>query len=114
MQTDGQTAQDLVVVTWTTTQKSIYNSLNMVRITMYLYVERDFVIGISYTGIQWLYLIINIRSYEFSVICEYSGDVVEMISTFSIVQYSKIKILSAPAIIQSFILFEEMRTTLSS
>lgn len=31
---------------------------------MYLYVERDFVIGISYTGIQWLYLIINVRSYE--------------------------------------------------
>ncbi len=67
-QTDRQTAQDWVVATQTTTQISIYNSLNMVEITMYLYVERDFVIGISYTGIQWLYLIIKVRSYEVFVV----------------------------------------------
>lgn len=37
----------------------------MYRITMYLYVESDFFfIAISYTGIQWLYLIIKVCSYE--------------------------------------------------
>lgn len=37
---------------------------------MYLYVERDFVIGISYTGIQWLYLIIKVRSYTLEMCLE--------------------------------------------
>lgn len=52
MQTDGQTARDgaaAAAAARTTTQRSIYNSLHRLRITMYLYVERDFVIGISYT-----------------------------------------------------------------
>lgn len=34
---------------------------------IYLYVERDFVIGISYTRIQWLYLIINIMVFFYGV-----------------------------------------------
>lgn len=51
MQTDGQTARDwaAAAAARTATQRSIYNSLHSLRITMYLYVERDFVIGISYT-----------------------------------------------------------------
>lgn len=114
MQTDKQTAQDRVVATRATTQRSIYNSLNMLRITMYLYVERDFVVGISYTGIQWLYLIIKVHSYLCNVIMWTLWMACWKCSALSVALYSEIKILSTLAITQSFIQFVMTMKTMRS
>ena len=81
---------------------------------MYLYVERDFVIGISYTGIQWLYLIIKVRSYEVFVMwwCEYSGD--ESEKCFYFLSYTIQQDKNPLDTRQSFIQLKETKTKLSS
>ena len=114
--TDGQTAQDWVVATEATTQRSIYNSLTMVRITMYLYVEmdscnwnsiyRDTVAILDYQG-TILWNLCDVRNVNTLEMCRKR-------STFSVTLYSKIQILSTSAMIQTLIQVGEMKTILLS
>lgn len=101
----------------TTTQRSIYNSLNMFRITMYLYVESDFFsVGISYTGIQRLYLIIKVcflRSLCDGITQTHRPSCQEC-SAISVVLYSEIKILSTPVVIHTVVSPVEMNSMFSS
>lgn len=97
MQTDGHTAQDWVVATRTTRQRSIYNSPKYVIASQCIYsrkglcnwhfIYRDTVAILDYHGMfPWS-------------LCDVRRIILWRCSTFSVILYSKIKILSTLMII---------------